>query len=207
MGDDHHQHHGHGLRIQTDNLLGLEPLTQTPIRIPSNNSTLTTATTSTTTTTNHSNNSMIQQQHTPLLRSFTNDSTVSTIYSPLLTPSGSQIHIPSSTITPLPSPLDPNFSTSFETLVPGANSPRRKPYYGLLGPGLNLPGERRIVSESSPSPQKDYTGERSVSVSSIATSVEDGLRREHSLLYDGVKRSRENSFGAEFVVLSFLNLG
>jgi hypothetical protein len=96
--------------------------------------------------------------------------------SPIVTPSGSTLHIPSASLTPLPSPLvsaGGYSSRSFEPLSLGT-SPRRKGYGGL-GVGVNF-GDRRNTTEFVPANGVSEGPERSVSIG--RTTTDEGLRRE-----------------------------
>ena len=98
--------------------------------------------------------------------------------SPILTPSGSTLHIPSSALTPLPSPLvtasqSPS-GLSLDPLILGT-SPRRKGYAVL---GVGSLGERRNFTDYVPLNGFE-AGTRSVSSGlSARTITDDGLRRE-----------------------------
>lgn len=125
--------------------------------------------------------------------------------SPIITPSGSTLQLPSSTLTPLPSPLvsAATFPSnlSLDLLLLGS-SPRRKAY-GLGVGGVSL-GDKRNVSDSIPIDGVGEKLERSVSSSlSGRTITDDGLRREELI----TPRSRNSSVGEElFVSHTPLNL-
>jgi len=126
--------------------------------------------------------------------------------SPILTPSGTTLHLPSAKLTPLPSPLvgAGQFASnpvqypsalSLDSLALGS-SPRRKGY-GALGMGLPRGADyndKRNVTEF-PVPRDAEGGhERSVSMSRTAT--DDGLRREEVIL----RRQRTYSMDLEVYV-------
>jgi len=125
--------------------------------------------------------------------------------SPILTPSGSTLNLPSTKLTPLPSPLVtsgqfPSNATQFPTslsldTLPFGSSPRRKGY-GSLGLGLpnTADNDKRNVTEF-PAPRDGESGhERSVSMSRTAT--DEGLRREEIML----RRQRTYSMDLELYV-------
>lgn len=162
-------HHNNTLRIQTENL----PISSTSTRIPS---------TPTRIASSISYNS--------LNGSFTS--------SPVLTPSGSTLNLPSTSLTPLPSPLSSNVSfPALEGLALG-QSPRRKGY-GSLGVAGNH-GEKRNITEFIPMQGGMASHERSVSIGRSGT--DEGLRREEI----HASRPRQNSVDDEIFVLLFLSL-
>ena len=121
--------------------------------------------------------------------------------SPIITPSGSTLHLPSSTLTPLPSPLVsagtfPS-SLSLDPLVLGT-SPRRKGY-GVLGVANGQLVDRRNVTEHIPGAVNETLERRVSSGLSGRTLSNDGLRREEALL----SRSRTSSVGDEIFVPPF----
>jgi hypothetical protein len=144
-------------------------------------------------------------------RSYSSINGGSVTSSPILTPSGSTLNLPSTKLTPLPSPLVTSgqfplnatpfpSSLSLETLALGS-SPRRKGY-GVLGLGLSkgTDNEKRNVTEF-PAPREGDGGhERSVSMSRTAT--DDGLRREEIML----RRQRTYSMDLQLYVSSPFNL-
>jgi hypothetical protein len=139
----------------------------------------------------------------PSTRSISSINGSSYTSSPIITPSGSHLHIPSSALTPLPSPLVaatgqfPS-SLSLDSLVLGS-SPRRKGY-GALGV-LGSYGERRNATEFVPVNGSAGLGlernERSVSSGLTArTGTDEGLRREEV----HTPRSRTSSVADEVFV-------
>ena len=122
--------------------------------------------------------------------------------SPIITPSGSILHLPSSALTPLPSPLvsaSGATNLSLDNLVLGT-SPRRKGYGGL-GVG-SIGGDRKNATELTPTNGLGEKHERRVSSSlSGRTLTNEGLRRE------GVptSRSRQSSVGDELYVQTLKN--
>src|ERR1700733_7097948 len=80
------------------------------------------------------NLSLSTPRRVPSARSISSVNGSSYTSSPILTPSGSTLHIPSSALTPLPSPLVSASAfpagLSLDSLVLGT-SPRRKGYAGL----------------------------------------------------------------------------
>jgi hypothetical protein len=121
--------------------------------------------------------------------------------SPIITPSGSSLNLPSSTLTPLPSPLILNnafpSNLSLDQLVLSP-SPRRKGY-GTLGSGGGGPSEKRNATDFV-SPNDPALG-RDRSISSGQSVGDDKLRREDIL----GKRSRQSSVGDEAYVKFFEN--
>ena len=120
----------------------------------------------------------------PISNSLTNDSNYTS--SPIITPSGTQLLIPHSALTPLPTPRISNSNFSLD------GSPRKFGY----GLGVGMSGERRNVSEFVPSPARESV-ERSVSTSNLSGIVEDGLRRE----FVSGTRPRQSSLDEELFVL------
>lgn len=121
--------------------------------------------------------------------------------SPILTPSGSALSLPSSALTPLPSPLVLSLSGTFPSslsldgLALGP-SPQRKGY-GALGVGGGQVAERRNVTNSVPVNGTSERSERSVSTSLRGrTNTDEGLRREEIR----ATRSRQSSVGDELYV-------
>jgi hypothetical protein len=110
--------------------------------------------------------------------------------SPILTPSGSTLNLPSAALTPLPSPLVTSVS-SFEGVALG-QSPRRKGY-GSLGIAGNY-GEKRNITEFSPLNGGVGNHERSSSIGRAVT--DEGLRREEV----HISRTRQNSVDNETYV-------
>jgi len=117
--------------------------------------------------------------------------------SPLLTPSGSTLHLPSTSLTPLPSPLVLSAQGKFGSNVSLdkfalTSPPRRKGYPGL---GFGVVGDsRRNATEFVPVNGGEFGGERSVSIG--RTPTDDGLRREHT-------REDSGSLDEEVFVLAF----
>lgn len=142
----------------------------------------------------------------PSTRSFNSSSlNGSRTSSPIITPSGSTLHLPSSALTPLPSPLvsgggaTPPSGLSLDNLVLGS-SPRRKGYGGL-GVG-SAGGDRRNLTEFTPMNGSGEKSERRVSSSlSGRTLTNEGLRREEVLS----SRSRQSSVGEEIYVQATKN--
>jgi hypothetical protein len=147
------------------------------------------------------NLSLSTPRRIPSTRSISSVNGSSYTSSPILTPSGSTLHIPSSALTPLPSPLVsagqfPS-SLSLDSLVLGT-SPRRKGYAGL-GVG-GLVGERRNVTEFGVGMNGLESGGLRSASSGLSgrTITDDGLRREE---VRGT-RSRTSSVADEILVLS-----
>jgi hypothetical protein len=119
--------------------------------------------------------------------------------SPIITPSGSSLLLPSSAITPLPSPLISNTawpSNLAPDLLVLSPTPRRKGY-GALGSGGAGYSDKRNATEFVLSHDSALSHDRSLSTGQPST---DGrLRREEFL----TTRSRQSSVGDEAYV-SFL---
>jgi len=185
-------HHDHALRIQTTNLPGQQ---QPPTQPTTNNGG--SATTATAATTAHDTPTPNRVPSTRSFTSLTNDSYAS---SPILTPSGSTLLVPSSALTPLPSPLVlgaaafPS-SASLDSLVLGPSTRQRNKYSGL-GTGAAA-AEKRVTSEFVPSNGFERR-ERSLSsnLSGRTSTSSDGLRREEV----HASRSRTSSVGDEVFV-------
>ena len=122
--------------------------------------------------------------------------------SPIITPSGSTHLLPSSALTPLPSPL---VAFNNANALPGSlsldslrleNSPRRKPYGGLGSAGIAYADGRRNVTEFPASQLSENYLERTISGRSLSGRVlgEEGLRREP-------RRSRTSSVSEDIFVL------
>lgn len=117
--------------------------------------------------------------------------------SPIVTPSGSTFLLPSTSLTPLPSPLvtagtfPSNLSLDQLTLAP---SPRRKGYGGL-GSGALSYADKRIATEYVPQNGSIAGRDRSTSISG-RTATDEGLRREDII----PTRSRQSSIGEEAYV-------
>ena len=125
--------------------------------------------------------------------------------SPIITPSGSTHLLPSSSLTPLPSPL---VAFNNANALPGSlsldslrleNSPRRKPYGGLGSVGIAYADGRRNVTEFPASQLSENYLERTISGRSLSGRVlgEEGLRREP-------QRSRTSSVSEDIFVLLLL---
>jgi hypothetical protein len=117
--------------------------------------------------------------------------------SPIITPSGSTFLLPSSSLTPLPSPLvsvaqlPSNSSLDQLALTP---SPRRKGY-GALGAGALNHIDKRITTEYVPGDTTSPNYNRSAS-SRGRIATDEVLRREEIL----ATRSRQSSVGEELYV-------
>jgi hypothetical protein len=111
--------------------------------------------------------------------------------SPILTPSGSTLNLPSASLTPLPSPLAS--VPLLEGLALG-QSPRRKGY-GSLGIAGNY-GEKRNITEFNPLNGGLGNHERSSSIGRAVTVTDEGLRREEV----HITRTRQNSVDNETYV-------
>jgi len=191
MGDgdeDPHSvdHHNHALRIQTTNLPGQQQPPTQPTT--SNGGSATTAQDTPT------------PNRVPSTRSFTSLTNDSYASSPILTPSGSTLLVPSTAVTPFPSPLvlgAPAFlsSVSPDNLILGPSARQRNRYSGLgTGPAA---AEKRVTSEFVPSTGFERR-ERSLSsnLSGRTSTSSDGLRREEV----HASRSRTSSVGDEVFV-------
>ena len=154
-------------------------------------------------TLNHALKIQTEDLHTPQRIPSTRSLNDSFTSSPIITPSGSTLQLPSSALTPLPSPLVSAgglpLNLSLDPLVLGT-SPRRKGY------GLGIGGvshDKRNASEFVPTEGLNENLERSVSSSlSGRTVTDDGLRREEVI----IPRSRQSSVGDEIFVYALIIL-
>ena len=191
---DQLDHAQNALRIQTTNLPGQQQQQPQGQPTTNNGSSATTATTATTASDTATPNRI------PSTRSFTSLTNDSYASSPVLTPSGSTLLVPSTALTPLPSPLvlgpttSPS-STSLDNLVLGPSA-RSRNKYGGLGTGAAA-GEKRVASEFVPANGVERR-ERSLSSNLTGRTLtsSDGLRREEVR----ASRSRTSSVGEEVFV-------
>lgn len=123
--------------------------------------------------------------------------------SPIVTPSGSTFLLPSTSLTPLPSPLvtggqfSSNLSLDQLSLASTTSSPRRKGY-GALGSGPLNNIDKRITTEYIPGDLAPSLSHNR-SVSSLGrgrVATDEGLRREDII----ATRSRQSSVGEEVYV-------
>jgi hypothetical protein len=132
------------------------------------------------------------------IRSTHSNASLDSYTSPVVTPSGSTLHLPSASLTPLPSPLVSagTFSSTSQSSLDRfslGTSPRRKGYGGL-GIGVNF-GDKRNTTEFVLSNGASESIERSVSIG--RTTTDDGLRREE---IHPVTKSRQSSIDEEIYV-------
>lgn len=182
-----HEHPHNALRILTTNLPGQQPAQPADNTSSTNNGTPATALAT-------PSRVASSRSLTPLQREDSFNTS-----SPILTPSGSTLLLPSSALTPLPSPLVLGTSTfpsslPLDNLVLGPSSSRRHKY-GAVG-AASVPGEKRVTSEFAPSNGFERKERTATSQVGARTGTLEGLRREEVR----AARSRTSSLADELFV-------